>query len=313
MSNTSAKTSLTSSDRPPPGAPTLCFGDPVVEFVGESPVGSVSDVDAFVPHFGGSAATVAVTACRHGAHVSLAGGAGEDAWGRWLRDRLEREGVLTDWFELVAGARTPVAIVAVDRAGEPSGAVYGERGIGSAVAERLEAAIRASAALFICVGGPEGSDVTISARDLAVSLGRPFMFAPRLCLERWRSRAEAAAVANACVPGAVLVCASLRDAAVMTGEEDAERAALALLKAGARMAVITLGVREGAILRGELRLDVDDVPGSVISSIGAADALTGVLLARLATSAFYPATVAASLPEAMAEAARACERWGALD
>jgi len=313
VSNTSPKTSLTGSDRPPPGAPTLCLGDPVVAFVGETPVGSVSDVDAFVPHFGGSAATVAITACRHGAHVSLAGGAGDDAWGRWLRDRLEREGVLTDWFELVAGARTPVAIVAVDRAGDPSGALYGERGIGSALAERLEDAIRASAALSICIGGPEGSDVTICARDLAVSLGRPFMFAPRLCLEGWRSRAEAAAVANACVPGALLVCASLGDAAVMTGEEAPERAALALLKAGARMVVITLGVREGAILRGELRLDVDDVPASGISSIGAADALAGVLLARLAMSAFYPAAVAASLPEAVAEAARACERWGALD
>jgi len=37
------------------------------------------------------------------------------------------------------------------------------------------------------------------------------------------------------------------------------------------------------------------------------------LLARLATSAFYPAAVGASLPEAVAEAARACERGSALE
>ena len=122
----------------------------------------------------------------------------------------------------------------------------------------------------------------------------------------------------------------------MTGEDDPERAALALLKAGARMVVITLGA-EGAILRGELRLDVDDLPATVVSAAdavvgtcpargqdlatpaggqdlaaatvaGAASAgevLTGVLLARLATSAFYPSAVAASLPEAVAESARA--------
>ena len=79
------------------------------------------------------------------------------------------------------------------------------------------------------------------------------------------------------------------------------------------MVVITLEALDGAILRGELRLDVGGVSASVISRIGAAGAFIGVLLARLATSAFYPAAVAASLGEAMAEAARACERWAALD
>ena len=273
----------------------------------------MSDVDAFVPHFGGSAATVAVTACRHGAHMSLAGGAGDDAWGRWVRDRLGREGVGVSWFELVSGAQTPVAIVGVDLEGEPRGSVYGDRGIGGGVAERLEDAVRACAALFVCGCDPERSEVTMRARELALSLERPVVFDPSLCVARWRSRAEAAAAANACVPYAFLVCASAGDAALMTGEDDPERAALALLKAGARMVAIRLGVVDGAILRGELRLDVDGVPGAVVSTIGAGDVLTGVLLARSALSAFYPAAVAASLPEAVAEAARACERWGALE
>ena len=50
-----------------------------------------------------------------------------------------------------------------------------------------------------------------------------------------------------------------------------------------------------------------------MSTIGAGGVLTGVLLARLAMSAYYPSAVAASLPEAVAEATRACERWGALE
>jgi sugar/nucleoside kinase (ribokinase family) len=114
------------------------------------------------------------------------------------------------------------------------------------------------------------------------------------------------------VPGAVLVRADAGEAAVMTGEDDPERAALALLKAGARMVVLTLGAR-GAILRGELRLDVPGRPAEVRSTIGAGDILTGVLLARLATSGYYPPAVAASLPEAVAQSALACERWGALE
>ena len=81
------------------------------------------------------------------------------------------------------------------------------------------------------------------ARELALSLDRPVVFDPQLRLDRWRSRAEAAATANACVPDALLVRASAGDAALMTGEDDPERAALALLKAGARMVVLTLGPR----------------------------------------------------------------------
>ena len=67
----------------------------------------------------------------------------------------------------------------------------------------------------------------------------------------------------------------------MTGEDDPERAALALVKAGARMVVITLGA-EGAILRGELRADVAGVPAT--GQLGGRDAV------RAAQHAIAPAT-----------------------
>jgi sugar/nucleoside kinase (ribokinase family) len=51
----------------------------------------------------------------------------------------------------------------------------------------------------------------------------------------------------------------------------------------------------------------------VVSTVGAGDVLTGVLLARLSGAGFYPPAVAASLPEAVASAAEACGRWGALE
>ena len=98
----------------------------------------------------------------------------------------------------------------------------------------------------------------------------------------------------------------------MTGEADPERAALALIKAGAKIVVLTLGP-DGAILRGPMRADVPGVKARVLSTIGAGDVLTGILLAKLALSGFYPSAVAAALCDAVVAAARACERWGALD
>ena len=310
---------MTTPDQPPPGAPTLCLGEARVDLICERPLADVSGADALVPHFGGAVGTIAVIAARYGAHIALAGRAGDDAWGHWLRDRLQREGVEASLFELVPETQTPLATVLIDPSGEPRCELYGDAAatVVQPLGARLDEAVRGSAALLISSAtlvGSNETDVTMRARELALSLGRPVVFDPSIRLGRWRSRAEAAASANACIPGALLVCATAGEATLLTGEEDPERAALALLKAGAGMVVITLGA-EGAILRGELRLDVDVdcVPGTILSTLGAGDVLTGILLARLATSAFYPSAVAASLPEAVAQAARACERWGALD
>jgi fructokinase len=296
---------------------TLCLGEALVDLICPHPVDDVSEADSFVPRFGGAVANVAVVAARHGARVALAGGAGEDSWGMWLRDRLEDEGVELDWFTLVPEMPTPIALVTVDDLGEPSYHLYGD-GIATvveALTSRVSEAVTACDALFFAsntlVGAAE-RQVTMEARKLALELERPVIFDPNLRLHRWSSRAEAAATANACVPGALLVRANLAEAALMTGEKDPEKAATALLKAGARLVVLTLGPR-GAILRGEFAAYVAGAGIKPSSTVGAGDVLTGILLARLASTGFYPPAVPAALPEAVEAAGEACRRWGALE
>jgi sugar/nucleoside kinase (ribokinase family) len=304
-------------DQPPSPQGVLCLGEALVDLVCERAITDLTEADAFVPHFGGAVANAAVGAARKGARMALAGGAGDDPWGHWLHGRLEREGIDLSWFELRPGAPTPLALVNIDPQGEPHYQIYGETiaSVVQTMGERAEEAVSSARALFFTSNtlvGPDERAVTMRARELALALGRYVIFDPNLRLHRWQSRADAAASANACVPGALLVRCNAAEAAVMTGEEDPERAALALLKARARLVVITLGAR-GAMLRGELHADVPGVPVKVRSTMGAGDALTGVLLARLALADFYPPALAVALPEAVAEGARACERWGALE
>ena len=75
--------------------------------------------------------------------------------------------------------------------------------------------------------------------------------------------------------------------------------------------VVTLGAG-GAILRGEAEADVPGVGAQVRSTVGAGDALMGLLLARAAAGGYSPSAVRDALPDAVAEAARATERWGAV-
>lgn len=298
----------------------LCLGEAIVDLICERRLADEEDLSnaaAFVPHPGGAVANVAAIAASAGARVSLAGGAGDDLWGRWLVRRLGDAGVGTEHFRLLAGVRTPLALVTVDEEGEARYSIYGE-GIETvvvALGERAADAVESFGALMISSNtlvGQAEREVTMAARERALALGRALIFDPNLRLGRWRSRADAQASANACVPGALLVRASLAEAQLMSGEHDAERAAAALVKAGAELVVVSLGAA-GAMLRGRLRADVAGVPAQVRSTIGAGDAMTGTLVAALERSGFYPPSVAAALPQAVAAGARACERWGALD
>ena len=296
---------------------TLCLGEALVDLVCERPVDGIADADAFVPHFGGATANVAVTAARHGASAALAGGAGDDAWGAWLRDRLEREGVELRWFALQDGAQTPVAFVTVDRDAEPHFQIYGAglSSVVAALADRIDDAVDSCDALFFAsntlVGEPERA-VTLAARTRALDRDIPVVFDPNVRVGRWPTASRAAEESLACVPGAFLVKCNRTEARLMTGETDPAAAAASLLAKGARHVVVTLGA-DGALLRGGgMSLDVPGVPASPLNTTGAGDTFAGVLLARLAATGWYASALGAGLREAVAEAAKATERWGAV-
>jgi sugar/nucleoside kinase (ribokinase family) len=296
---------------------TLCLGEALVDMICERPVRGLAEADSFVPHFGGATANVALVASRTArGTTALAGGAGADAWGRWLRGRLGEAGVDLSWFRLMDGERTPVAFVAIDEAGDASYQIYGDAisMVLDGVAERLPAAVQACDGLFFgsnTLVGERKRELTRAARDRALALGKPVIFDPNLRLHRWPTVARAAAEAAECVPGALLVRCNRDEGQILTGESDPQAACEALLAAGARLALVSLG-RDGAILRGPVSADAPGVPARVVSTVGAGDCLTGVLLARLTEHGYDPAAAAAALPEAVAEAARACERWGAV-
>jgi len=283
----------------------------------ERRVAGMADADSFVPHFGGATANVAHAAARTvRGSAALAGGAGGDPWGAWLRDELAAAGVDLSWFRLMEGQHTPVAFVALDHAGDATYQIYGDAISMAleAVAERLPEAVEACDGLFFgsnTLVGERERELTTAARDRALALGKPVLYDPNLRLHRWANVARAAAVANTCVPGAHLVRCNREEAEILTGERDPDAAARALLAAGARAVVVSLGP-DGALLRGPVEADVPGVRAAVKSTVGAGDCLTGVLLARLAERGYDPAAVADALPEAVAEGARACERWGAV-
>jgi len=299
---------------------TLCFGDAIVDLICPAPVTSYDEARSFVPSPGGVIANVAVTAARQGADVSFAGGAGADRWGRWLQERLAAAGVDLRWFDLAQGHATAVAFTTVDAQGEPAWDLYGD-GVAaslSALEGLLPGAVEATDALLFTsntLADPSAAQLTMAARERALELGRPVVFDPSVRLHRWRNGPSGAAAAcNGCVRDAFLVKCNALEARIMTGEGNPETAAASLLAGGAQHVIVTFGTG-GAILRAQgMKVDVPAPrPARVLSTIGAGDVFLGVVLARLGLTDYYPSALAAALPAAAEQAARACERWGALD
>jgi sugar/nucleoside kinase (ribokinase family) len=298
---------------------TLCVGEAIVDLICERAVASLHEADRFTPYTGGVTVNVAVTAARTGADIVLAGGAGDDRWGGWLRDRLAAENLDLRWFALAEGPATALAFTTLDETGEATYEIYGD-GIAAMVQAlngQLSEAVEACDALFFTsntLTTPAAAEITTAARERALELGRPIVFDASLRLGRWKANpGRAGAAAGACVPGAFLVKCNAVEARLMTGEDEPEAAAASLLAAGAEHAIVTLGPR-GAILRGKgLRFDVPGRPAHVISTVGAGDVFLGVLLAHLGMTDFYAPALAAALPQAAAQAALACERWGSLE
>lgn len=296
---------------------TLLLGECLVDLVCEQPVASLADAPAFVPHFGGAVANVAVVAARRGADVALAGGVGDDAWGGWLRERLTTEGVDLTWFATVAGVRTPLSTVIVDAEAQPEFAIYGDTiaTLVEAAGPRLDEAVEACDALFLASNTLVGEDeraLSLRARDRALELGRPFVFEANLRLHRWPAPAHAATVCREMVDGAFLVKANAEEARLLTGERDPVAAAESLLAGGAQHAIVTRGA-EGAVLRGGgMRLEAPGVFAAPVDTTGAGDTFTGVVLARLAATGWYPPALGAALADAVEAAARATEHWGAV-
>jgi sugar/nucleoside kinase (ribokinase family) len=296
----------------------LCLGEALVDLICERPVATLAEADSFHPHFGGALANVAVAARRAGAEVGLAGAAGDDEWGAWLRERLEREGVDLRFFELLDGERTPIAFATFDERRDPSFQIYGdavEIAVAS-VAPRLEPAIAAASALVFSsttLATAHEREVTLRARELTRERGARVCFDPNIRPNRWGGDPRPAAEASReLVAGSYLVRANREEAVAIAGVDDPREAAAALAAMGAELAVVTLG-EEGAVIRGAVEAEAPAPRVEVVSTLGAGDAFMGTLVAELAKRDWDAGAAGEALGPALEVAAEACTRWAALD
>ena len=298
--------------------PVLFLGETLVDLICEHPFENWSQANSFVPHLGGAPTNAAIVAARCGATVALAGGAGDDHWGRWLENRLKDEKIDLRWWKRLPAVQTGVAFDVIDPLGVPEFLIYGQ-GIKpalEALEPELESAVSASAALQLgsnTLVGERERAISTRARRLALESHKPLIVDVNLRLHRWDSPARAVKAVLSLCTGASLVKVNREEAQLLSGESEPVRAAeLLCARLDARAVVVTLG-SGGALIRGEAEADIAGVSADAVDTTGAGDALLGVLVAALSCSNFDPRAAAEALPLAVAIAARSTESYGALD
>ena len=295
----------------------VSLGEALVDLICERRTASLTEADCFTPHFGGALANVAVAARRTGAEAALAGAAGDDDWGRWLAEQLEREAVELEYFELLSNEQTPIAFASFDETGEPSFQIYGDAVAVAvqSVGPRLDTVLERATALVygsttLATAGER--EVTLRARDLALERGLRVCFDPNIRPNRWGGDpGPAARASRELVAGSAVVRANRDEATAITGVDDPREAAAALVELGAELAVVTMGA-EGAVMRGACEAELPAPEVEVVTTLGAGDAFMGTLVGGLAGLGWDLSRADEALPAALDAAADACSRWSAL-
>jgi len=101
----------------------ICFGEALIDMLAQ-PWHTPDAPHAFIPYAGGAPANVAVAAARLGADAHFVGMLGQDMFGDFLLESFTSAGVGTSGIVRTGKAKTALAFVALDAAGERSFSFY---------------------------------------------------------------------------------------------------------------------------------------------------------------------------------------------
>lgn len=232
----------------------ICFGELLIDFVPTVSGVTLIEAPAFQKAPGGAPANVAVGLSKLGVSSGFLGKVGEDAFGHFLAQTLENEGVDTSQLRYAQQARTMLAFVSLRADGErdfmfyrhPSADMLYEPG------EVPESYIRQAKCFHfgsISLISEPCRSATLRAVEIAVQAGLLVSYDPNLRLNLWESALAARQGMLLGWPFASVIKVSAEELAFLSGHALGEqpelaelrRAAHAIWHAGLELLVVTLG------------------------------------------------------------------------
>lgn len=253
--------------------PVAVLGSANMDLVVRQPRRAEPGETIFGTHFrtgpGGKGLNQAVAAARAGAEVTFVAAVGADDFGVRLRSWLQDEGIDVSRVR-IADEPTGIAQITVTEDGENSIVVVAGANARSTLDDADREAIAAASHLVVQLERPEA--LLREAMAFARQVGVTTVLTPAPARD---GIDELVALADVLVPNE-------GEAALLSGESDPERAAVALSRR-AGIVIVTLGARGALVAVGGGV--VERVPAPAVTAVdttGAGDTFTGVLVASLA-------------------------------
>ncbi|MGP9809348.1 carbohydrate kinase family protein [Halomonas sp. AOP12-C2-37] len=266
--------------------PVIAFGEALVDMLSNRLGVSTASQETFTPYAGGAPANVAVACARLGVPSQFLGMLGDDTFGHFLVRELNSHGVDTGGVVFTKQARTALAFVSRDEAGERTFDFY--RPPAADLLYRLEhlpaGIFENPAILHLCSNSltdPDIAAVTLAIATMAKRAGCLVSVDANLRHNLWPEGSADISLVTQLLDSAELLKLSQEELDYLRADHDAEAWLAQRLAAGVKIVLITDGPND-VVLKG---IDIDQriAPPNVVAidTTAGGDAFIGGLLAEL--------------------------------
>ena len=264
----------------------LCIGELLIDFVSTTPDVTLAEAPGFVKAPGGAPANVAVGLAKHGMDAGFIGKVGADAFGDFLRETLQQNGVNTDYLIAGEGSRTTLAFVATRSDGMKDITFYRHPGADIQLSpNEININYVQSAELLhygsVSLSHSPSREATLHAIQSARAGGARLSYDPNLRLMLWDNATDAKRWIWEVMPYADVVKISEEEWEFVTGDADLEQGIKRILGLGVKLLVVTLGERGCYYTNGFAEGFVDGFIVNVVDTLGAGDAFVAAMLTQL--------------------------------
>lgn len=264
----------------------ICIGELLIDFVSTTTDVTLAECPSFAKAPGGAPANVAVGLAKLGVDSGFIGKVGDDPFGDFLRQTLDRNAVDTSYLISGTGSRTTLAFVATRSDGSKDITFYRNPGADIQLApEEIEEAYIQSAELFhygsVSLSHQPSRDATLKAIRCAKDAGAFISYDPNLRLMLWDNPDEAKHWMWEVMPYANVVKIADEEWGFIMETPSLQDGSARLLEIGIDLVVVTQGEHGCYYNNGLNQGYVDGFGVDVIDPLGAGDGFVAAMLSRL--------------------------------
>jgi len=254
-------------------SPTIvCYGELLIDMI-SSNTGSLIQSKSFLKKFGGAPANVSMGLAKLGAPVRFMGKVGDDPFGHFLKNTLEKNKVLTDKLILSKTDKTTLAFVSLDKEGQRDFFFY--KGAHESITSS-EVDLPDKTYVFHFGSLTQTNNTAYNATDKllrqAKKMGAIISYDPNVRESLWGNLNLARDVILATIGKVDILKVNEIEARLITNEETIEGAAKKLWRPNLDALFITLGA-EGCYYKvGPHEGHVPTIPLAPVDTTGAGDA-----------------------------------------